>query len=164
MQLSAVNIKTPDEKPHLLVQENRSRATSPDNRQNQISVDNKHFLNNLENKPQPPETPPRPIKDNHWQDKSPNRTDQEQLNIISHTANNTSTLKNGYTSAFGGSRENMLAKTDVAMANLLVRLDQVAAQCSTAQMHGGGTLMCEEKFQVIDFFNNNFISVLMLFF
>lgn len=46
------------------------------------------------------------------------------------------------------SRENLLAKTDVAMASLLVRLDQVAAQCSAAQIHGGGRLICEEKFQV----------------
>lgn len=45
-------------------------------------------------------------------------------------------------------RENLLAKTDVAMANLLVRLDQVAAQCSAAQARGGGAQMCEEKFQV----------------
>lgn len=45
-------------------------------------------------------------------------------------------------------RENLLAKTDVAMASLLVRLDQVAAQCNAAQVHGGGRLICEEKFQV----------------
>lgn len=55
-------------------------------------------------------------------------------------------------------RENLLAKTDVAMANLLVRLDQVAAQCSAAQVRGGGTLMCEKKFQVSTprIFRNNF--------
>lgn len=47
-------------------------------------------------------------------------------------------------------RENLLAKTDVAMASLLVRLDQVAAQCNAAQIHGGGRLICEEKFQVSD--------------
>ncbi|XP_017783981.1 PREDICTED: FERM and PDZ domain-containing protein 4 [Nicrophorus vespilloides] len=46
------------------------------------------------------------------------------------------------------SRENLLAKTDVAMASLLVRLDQVAAQCTAAQIHGGGRLMSEDKFQV----------------
>lgn len=34
------------------------------------------------------------------------------------------------------------------MASLLVRLDQVAAQCNAAQVHGGGRLICEEKFQV----------------
>lgn len=45
-------------------------------------------------------------------------------------------------------RENLLAKTDAAMASLLVRLDQVAAQCNAAQVHGGGRLICEEKFQV----------------
>lgn len=54
------------------------------------------------------------------------------------------TIRNGCTST----RENLLAKTDVAMANLLVRLDQVAAQCSVAQVHGGGRLISEEKFQV----------------
>ncbi|XP_072400466.1 uncharacterized protein [Diabrotica undecimpunctata] len=51
---------------------------------------------------------------------------------------------NGCTS----SRENLLQKTDIAMANLLVRLDQVAAQCTAAQVHGGGRLISEEKFQV----------------
>lgn len=44
-------------------------------------------------------------------------------------------------------REHLLAKTDVAMASLLVRLDQVATQCTAAQEHGGGRMMCEEKFQ-----------------
>lgn len=52
--------------------------------------------------------------------------------------------QNGCTST----RELLLAKTDVAMASLLVRLDQVAAQCSAAQVHGGGRLISEEKFQV----------------
>ncbi|RZB39804.1 FERM and PDZ domain-containing protein 4, partial [Asbolus verrucosus] len=55
---------------------------------------------------------------------------------------NGSPLKNGCTST----REILLAKTDVAMASLLVRLDQVAAQCSAAQVHGGGRLISEEKF------------------
>lgn len=58
---------------------------------------------------------------------------------------NNSCVKNGCTST----RENLLAKTDIAMASLLVRLDQVAVQCNAAQVHGGGNLMCEEKFQVI---------------
>lgn len=53
-------------------------------------------------------------------------------------------IRNGCTS----NRENLLAKTDVAMASLLVRLDQVAAQCSAAQVHGGGRFISEEKFQV----------------
>ncbi|KAJ8919202.1 hypothetical protein NQ315_012190, partial [Exocentrus adspersus] len=44
-------------------------------------------------------------------------------------------------------RENLLVKTDIAMASLLVRLDQVAAQCNAAQVHGGGRLISEEKFQ-----------------
>lgn len=117
MQLTAVSIKTPDDNRPMLLVNRSPRMISPDNRQ-------------------PPETPPR------WQDKSPVRIEQEQSNIL-----HANTLRNGCSSPFGGSRENMLAKTDVAMANLLVRLDQVAAQCSTAQMHGGGTLMCEEKFQ-----------------
>lgn len=58
--------------------------------------------------------------------------------------NGSSPVKNGCTST----RENLLAKTDVAMSSLLMRLDQVAAQCSVAQVHGGGRMMCEEKFQV----------------
>ncbi|XP_063906566.1 FERM and PDZ domain-containing protein 4 isoform X2 [Zophobas morio] len=57
---------------------------------------------------------------------------------------NGSALKNGCTST----RELLLAKTDVAMASLLVRLDQVAAQCTAAQVHGGGRLISEEKFQI----------------
>jgi hypothetical protein len=57
---------------------------------------------------------------------------------------NGSPLKNGCTST----RELLLAKTDVAMASLLVRLDQVAAQCGAAQVHGGGRLISEEKFQI----------------
>lgn len=43
--------------------------------------------------------------------------------------------------------EALLAKTDVAMAGLLIKLDQVAAQCSVAQSAGGGTSIDEEKFQ-----------------
>lgn len=43
--------------------------------------------------------------------------------------------------------ESLLAKTDVAMAGLLVKLDQIAAQCSAAQHAGGGVLIDEEKFQ-----------------
>ncbi|KAH8414021.1 hypothetical protein KR222_002345, partial [Zaprionus bogoriensis] len=43
--------------------------------------------------------------------------------------------------------EALLAKTDVAMAGLLIKLDQVAAQCSAAQSAGGGTSIDEEKFQ-----------------
>ncbi|KPU79576.1 uncharacterized protein Dana_GF17163, isoform D [Drosophila ananassae] len=43
--------------------------------------------------------------------------------------------------------EALLAKTDVAMAGLLIKLDQVAAQCSAAQAAGGGTSIDEEKFQ-----------------
>ncbi|XP_061395069.1 uncharacterized protein LOC133330674 [Musca vetustissima] len=43
--------------------------------------------------------------------------------------------------------EALLAKTDVAMAGLLVKLDQVAAQCTAAQAAGGGSSIDEEKFQ-----------------
>ncbi|KAL9871565.1 uncharacterized protein ACN427_014589 isoform 1-T6 [Glossina fuscipes fuscipes] len=43
--------------------------------------------------------------------------------------------------------EQLLVKTDVAMAGLLVKLDQVAAQCTAAQAAGGGTSIDEEKFQ-----------------
>ncbi|KAB0790792.1 hypothetical protein PPYR_15302 [Photinus pyralis] len=53
-------------------------------------------------------------------------------------------VKNGCIST----RENLLTKTDAAMGSLLIRLDQVAAQCNAAQVHGGGSLMSEEKFQI----------------
>uniref|UniRef100_A0A1B0ATT6 Uncharacterized protein n=1 Tax=Glossina palpalis gambiensis TaxID=67801 RepID=A0A1B0ATT6_9MUSC len=43
--------------------------------------------------------------------------------------------------------EQLLVKTDVAMTGLLVKLDQVAAQCTAAQAAGGGTSIDEEKFQ-----------------
>lgn len=43
--------------------------------------------------------------------------------------------------------DSLMAKTDVAMAGLLVKLDQIAAQCSAAQSAGGGTSIDEEKFQ-----------------
>lgn len=43
--------------------------------------------------------------------------------------------------------ESLLAKTDVAMAGLLFKLDQIAAQCSAAQAAGGGVLIDEDKFQ-----------------
>ncbi|KAM7362091.1 uncharacterized protein ACRADG_012925 isoform 1-T11 [Cochliomyia hominivorax] len=43
--------------------------------------------------------------------------------------------------------EALLAKTDVAMAGLLVKLDQVAAQCTAAQSAGGGSSIDEDKFQ-----------------
>lgn len=41
----------------------------------------------------------------------------------------------------------LLAKTDVAMAGLLVRLDQIAGQCSAAQTAGGGVHIDEARFQ-----------------
>lgn len=41
----------------------------------------------------------------------------------------------------------LLAKTDVAMAGLLVRLDQIAGQCSAAQAAGGGVHIDEVRFQ-----------------
>ncbi|GAB0097417.1 FERM domain-containing protein [Sergentomyia squamirostris] len=43
--------------------------------------------------------------------------------------------------------ETLLAKTDVAMAGLLVKLDQIAAMCSAAQAAGGGISIDEDKFQ-----------------
>ncbi|KAI4458585.1 membrane associated guanylate kinase-related [Holotrichia oblita] len=67
-------------------------------------------------------------------------TESSHFNGSSH---NTS-VRNGCMST----RENLLAKTDVAMASLLVRLDHIAAQCNAAQVHGGGKMMCEEKFQI----------------
>lgn len=45
-------------------------------------------------------------------------------------------------------REDLLAKSDAALAVLLVRLDQLAAQCDLAQSQGGGAQINEEKFQV----------------
>lgn len=53
-------------------------------------------------------------------------------------------IKNGCSS----NRENLLVKTDIAMAGLLVRLDQVAAQCTVAQVRGGGKFISEDKFQM----------------
>lgn len=43
--------------------------------------------------------------------------------------------------------EALLTKTDIAMAGLLVKLDQVAAKCSAAQLAGGGANIDEDKFQ-----------------
>lgn len=43
--------------------------------------------------------------------------------------------------------DTLLAKTDVAMAGLLLKLDQVASMCTIAQQAGGGTDIDEEKFQ-----------------
>lgn len=43
--------------------------------------------------------------------------------------------------------ESLMAKTDLAMAGLLMKLDQIAAQCQLAQSAGGGTSIDEEKFQ-----------------
>lgn len=48
----------------------------------------------------------------------------------------------------GSRREDLLAKSDAALAVLLVRLDQLAAQCDLAQSQGGGAQINEEKFQV----------------
>ncbi|XP_055614491.1 serine/threonine-protein kinase pakG, partial [Uranotaenia lowii] len=44
--------------------------------------------------------------------------------------------------------DTLMSKTDVAMAGLLVKLDQVAAMCSAAQTAGGGSSIDEEKFQL----------------
>lgn len=43
--------------------------------------------------------------------------------------------------------EALLAKTDIAMTGLLMRLDQIAGQCSQAQAAGGGVLIDEKLFQ-----------------
>lgn len=43
--------------------------------------------------------------------------------------------------------ESLLAKTNVAMSGLLIKLDQVAVQCTNAQHAGGGTDIDEDKFQ-----------------
>ncbi|CAD7093520.1 unnamed protein product [Hermetia illucens] len=58
--------------------------------------------------------------------------------IINNSQNNGFNVLNG---------EALLAKTDVAMAGLLVKLDQVAAQCSAAHTAGGGANIDEAKFQ-----------------
>lgn len=163
MQLTAINIKTPDDnRPHIITHQTDNRSPIPTDNRSPIPPDNRSPLppDNRPYTPQtdnrmhslPPDTSPRPGRD-HWQDRSPVRIEHEHMNnVVLQPINNMGTLRNGCTSAFGGNRENMLAKTDVAMANLLVRLDQVAAQCSAAQVHGGGTLMCEEKFQVLEQF------------
>lgn len=44
--------------------------------------------------------------------------------------------------------EALLSKTDVAMAGLLVKLDQVAAMLSVAQSAGGGVNIDESKFEM----------------
>ncbi|XP_053955314.1 uncharacterized protein LOC128861298 [Anastrepha ludens] len=62
---------------------------------------------------------------------------------ISHKFSEKYIIKNGHVI----DSEALLAKTDIAMAGLLVRLDQVAAQCSAAQLAGGGTSIDEDKFQ-----------------
>lgn len=43
--------------------------------------------------------------------------------------------------------DSLMVKTDLAMAGLLMKLDQIAAQCAAAQSAGGGTSINEEKFQ-----------------
>lgn len=43
--------------------------------------------------------------------------------------------------------QSLMAKTDLAMSGLLMKLDQIAAQCSAAQSAGGGASIDEEKFQ-----------------
>lgn len=45
-------------------------------------------------------------------------------------------------------RDELLSRSDDALAVLLVRLDQLAAQCDRAQSQGGGHHINEEKFQV----------------
>lgn len=43
--------------------------------------------------------------------------------------------------------DTLLAKTNVAMSGLLIKLDQVAIQCTNAQQAGGGTDIDEDKFE-----------------
>lgn len=62
----------------------------------------------------------------------------------SFDCNTTVTLTNGCMP----SRESLLEKSDAAVASLVARLEQVANQCTAAQIRGGGNVMCEEKFQV----------------
>lgn len=45
-------------------------------------------------------------------------------------------------------REDLLSRSDDALGILLVRLDQLAAECDRAQFQGGGHQINEEKFQV----------------
>lgn len=70
--------------------------------------------------------------------------DRFRSSFKSSEVNDSLQKRNGCTS----NREDLLQKTDLAMTNLLLRLDQVAAQCTAAQLHGGGRLISEEKFQV----------------
>lgn len=46
-------------------------------------------------------------------------------------------------------REDLLSRSDDALGILLVRLDQLAAECDRAQSQGGGNRINEEKFQVL---------------
>lgn len=66
-----------------------------------------------------------------------------QMHAINLNQSPLLTAKNGHVINV----ESLLQKTDVAMAGLLVRLDQIAAQCSAAQTAGGGTQIDENKFQ-----------------
>lgn len=91
---------------------------------------------------------------------SPPFNEKLTLRHEAHGMNGGCQVKNGCMS----NRENLLAKTDVAMASLLVRLDQVAAQCSAAQVHGGGRFISEEKFQVIKFNCKNNLAPVDLYF
>ena len=108
-----------------------------------------HYNNDI------PTPPPPPSCSGHTRSFSETNTKDRYYNLSGGSAdhqpdgrhkNNSymSTVRNGSCAM----RENLLAKADAAMASLLVRLDQVAAQCSASQAHGGGRLMCEEKFQV----------------
>ncbi|XP_067633209.1 uncharacterized protein [Eurosta solidaginis] len=62
---------------------------------------------------------------------------------IAHKFGEKYIIKNGHVI----DSEALLAKTDMAMTGLLVKLDQVAAQCSAAQLAGGGINIDEDKFQ-----------------
>lgn len=85
-------------------------------------------------------TPGSP-KSVHFATSNNNNSSTVNLNLAAHSP----PIING-----GGevNVEALLTKTDVAMAGLLVKLDQVAAQCSVAQSAGGGISIDETKFEM----------------
>ncbi|XP_039948819.1 uncharacterized protein LOC120767035 isoform X1 [Bactrocera tryoni] len=74
---------------------------------------------------------------------SPGSVSKPLKSVISQKFGERYIIKNGHVI----DSEALLTKTDIAMAGLLVKLDQVAAKCSAAQLAGGGSNIDEDKFQ-----------------
>lgn len=138
--LTAVPIQSPDSPVHIHKDKNYTDTTSSTTRPKRLNnmVNDREKIVPSKNNNVPPSS---------TSSSSLRLREQELCNGSgSNNSNCSSPIKNGCCTS---SRENLLTKTDVAMASLLVRLDQVAAQCNAAQTHGGGRFMCEDKFQVI---------------